>query len=281
MRKKDRTDEGHDFSGLPAGKTISPADIQSKEFGVSRFGGYKMRDVDEFLDELTASMTKLTEENERLRAGAVIPAPPIGAANLDESARQAEQIIERANAEAARIVKGAEDEAATATGAVPTSGPDRAAVASFLAREREFLQSLAGLVQGHAEAIKGMARAARPAKPVEPVATTARTDRPDAAPQGRSTDAPEGPETPAGGSRADEVHEAPAGATEGSAEGVDEGSSEATTRQDPPAVREREEPIRAEEPAPASVGRSDGDEEKEASDAERDRSLRELFWGED
>ena len=37
------------------GATITPADIQRQEFGVSRFGGYRMRDVDEFLDRLTAS----------------------------------------------------------------------------------------------------------------------------------------------------------------------------------------------------------------------------------
>jgi DivIVA domain-containing protein len=283
MRKKDRTDDGHDFSGLPAGKTISPADIQAKEFGVSRFGGYKMRDVDEFLDELTASMTKLTEENERLRGGAVMPAAPIGAGNLDESARQADQIIEQARAEAARIVKGAEDEAATTSGAVPSSGPDRAAVAAFLAREREFLQSLASLVQGHAEAIKGMAKAARPTKPAEPVATAARTDGPQAAAQAPSTEEPGRTEIHAGEARADgaPADEAPAAVTEESAGGGDAEAPNASAPQEPPAIRERDEPIRVEEPAPASVGRSEGDDEKETSDAERDRSLRELFWGED
>ena len=34
----------------PASGVISPADIQRQEFGVSRFGGYRMRDVDEILD---------------------------------------------------------------------------------------------------------------------------------------------------------------------------------------------------------------------------------------
>jgi len=50
-----------------AGATITPLDIQQKEFRVSRFGGYRMRDVDEFLDRLTEVVTGLTEENARLR----------------------------------------------------------------------------------------------------------------------------------------------------------------------------------------------------------------------
>jgi DivIVA domain-containing protein len=38
---------------VAAPSRLSPADIQQKEFRVSRFGGYKMRDVDEFLDQIT------------------------------------------------------------------------------------------------------------------------------------------------------------------------------------------------------------------------------------
>src|SRR6478736_4299400 len=52
-----------------AGAPISPGDIQKQEFGVSRFGGYRMRDVDEFLDRLTESTEALVAENERLGAG--------------------------------------------------------------------------------------------------------------------------------------------------------------------------------------------------------------------
>jgi DivIVA domain-containing protein len=278
MRKKDRMDEGHDFSGLPAGKAMTPADIQAKEFGVSRFGGYKMRDVDEFLDELTASMTKLTEENERLRAGGVIPAAPIGAAGLDESSREAEEIIERARAEAARIVKGAEDEAATAAGAASMSGPERAAVAAFLAREREFLQSLASLVQGHAEAIKGMARASRPAKPPEPAATAAGAERPAAAAPAPEVVGPAAPEAPAAEAPTGTPGEEPPA---GSAAGTGAEESVAPARQERPAAQEQEEPIRVEEPAPAAVSRNEGDDEEEGPDAQGDRSLRELFWGED
>ena len=46
--------------------------------------------------------------------------------------------------------------------AVSASGPqDRSAVNAFISREREFLQSLAGLVQEHAETVKGMAKSTR------------------------------------------------------------------------------------------------------------------------
>ena len=46
-----------------------PHDIQQKEFRVSRFGGYKMRDVDEFLDQITDSFTALTSDVDRLAGG--------------------------------------------------------------------------------------------------------------------------------------------------------------------------------------------------------------------
>jgi hypothetical protein len=39
-------------------------------------------------------------------------------------------------------------------------------VDAFLTQERDFLQSLAALVQGHAESVKGMARRARAKSPV-------------------------------------------------------------------------------------------------------------------
>ena len=73
--KKDKgADAAQDFAGMPASTTIMAADIQQKEFGVSRFGGYRMRDVDEFLDLVTESMTKLSDENQRLRSAKGLPA---------------------------------------------------------------------------------------------------------------------------------------------------------------------------------------------------------------
>ena len=152
-----------------SGSAISPGDIQKQEFGVSRFGGYRMRDVDEFLDRLTESTEALLAENERLRAGG---APIVGTSDLDEVNRQADEILQRAREQAARIIGEA---SASATPTISEGGADRPAVDAFLYQERAFLQSLAGLVQGHAESVKAMARKTRqPAQEAtEPVATEA------------------------------------------------------------------------------------------------------------
>ena len=152
----------------PASGVITPADIQRQEFGVSRFGGYRMRDVDEFLDRLTASTEAIIAENERMRGGG---SPIVGTSDLDEVNRQADEIVQRARDEAARIVAEANEHAAALAGgatAVAATGADRAAVDAFLNRERDFLQSLATLVQGHAEAVKAMAKKSRGAPPRGP-----------------------------------------------------------------------------------------------------------------
>jgi len=149
------------------GAVITPADIQRQEFGVSRFGGYRMRDVDEFLDRLTASTEAVIAENERLRAGG---SPIVGTSDLDEVNRQADEIVQRARDEATHILAEANERAAAVVGgtAVAVTGADRAAVDAFLTRERDFLQSLATLVQGHAETVKAMAKKSRAAAPAAP-----------------------------------------------------------------------------------------------------------------
>src|SRR4249920_708235 len=168
MTKKDKdATDAQDFTGMPAtSAAVTAADIQAKEFSVSRFGGYRMHDVDEFLDQITESMTRLADENQRLRSANGLPvAPSIGAPDLADTSRQADEIIESARAEAAKIVQDARAQAVVGTAAV-VAGSDtgRAAVAPFLAQERDFLQQLAALVQSHAESVKGMAKASR-AKP--------------------------------------------------------------------------------------------------------------------
>jgi DivIVA domain-containing protein len=262
MRKRDK-DPGDalDFTGMPASETVTPADIQQKEFGVSRFGGYRMRDVDEFLDQVTVSMTKLSEDNERLRAAGGLPAAPgVGAPDLADTSRQADEIIERARAEAATIVREAREQAA-AVSATGGSGSDvtRAAVAPFLSQERDFLQELATLVQGHAESVKGMAKASRAAtaSPVTPPMREAESAA--ASVEESAAEAPEpGPAT----QPMPPVSRSP------------EPSAEA----EPPAET-ASEPIRVEEPATASVGAGDADDESAPDGG--DRSLRELFWGEE
>lgn len=236
MGKRDKTTQDGSFDvtgGVPSQTRtlLGPLEIQKKEFRVSRFNGYKMRDVDEFLDAVTDSMSALVAENDRLRTGA--PAPVVGAPDLDDVSRQADEIIERARAEAARIVA----EAKVQTPGVASTPQDRAAVNAFLTNEREFLQSLAGLVQGHAESVKGMSKAVKKASPTAPP----KAEEAEAAPDVTT------------------VQEAPAPEV-------------------PTQVPESESPVRVEEPEPAAMARSDGEDD---GAADGDRSLRDLFWGED
>jgi DivIVA domain-containing protein len=228
-------------------RVVTPEDIQRQEFGVSRFGGYRMRDVDEFLDQLTTSMQAMLAENERLRAGGA-GAPIVGSADLDDVNRQADEIIQRARDEAARIV-------AEASASTPTTPGDRAAVDAFLSQERDFLQQLAMLVQGHAETVKGMARRSRQA----PV-TVAADDEADAG---------DGP--------SDEPSDGTADVPE---DVVDVTDADQPTRVDmPPVSPESAQGAEAEgdQPAaprtpPARAGSDGGD---------GDPSLRALFWGDD
>jgi DivIVA domain-containing protein len=293
-------------------RTLSALDIQQKEFRVSRFGGYKMRDVDEFLDQLTDAFSALSAENERLRGGA----PIVGSPDLDDVTRQADEIIARARAEATRIT--GEAKASAASPGVADGSTDRAGVTAFLTREREFLQSLAGLVQEHAEAVKGMARSSRsaplaavpaPAVPA-PAATPARgsaAERPAPAtttaaeaqeaavskPGGRASEqapsqtpevdteaapeaaeAGEAPEVSPEAGEAPEVSPEAGEAPEVSREAAEEPhAQEEREGETPTRLPESEETVRLEEPAAARTARGD--------EPEGDRSLRELFWGED
>jgi DivIVA domain-containing protein len=221
---------------------ITPADIQRQEFGVSRFGGYRMRDVDEFLDRLTESTELLVAENERLRAGV---SPIVGTSDLDDVNRQADEIVQRARDEAARIEAAARERAAAATGDAPAPdaapGGSQPAVDAFLGQERSFLQSLATLVQGHAESVKGMAREARRAASASEPAPT-RAASPSNA--GDEISLPEA---------SDDAEEAPADANANAA-GPDE-------------------TVVLEVPQPTASRRDGG--------REGDPSLRQLFWGED
>jgi DivIVA domain-containing protein len=275
MRKKDKdAGDAQDFTGVPTTETVTPADIQQKEFGVSRFGGYRMRDVDEFLDHVTVSMTKLAEDNQRLRSATGVPAAPgvtpaIGAPDLAETSRQADEIIERARAEAATIVREAREQAAAMSatgGSEPTAA--RAAVAPFLSQERDFLQQLATLVQGHAESVKGMAKASRtatasraesPQPPPAPVEPRVAVQEPEPAP-----DVP-APDVPAPGPATQPMPTVPRAAE--------------PPAQPEPRADDTSEPIRVEEPATASVGAGDADDDGTPEGG--DRSLRELFWGEE
>ena len=250
MKKKDTTGEGtSEWSSTSAGR-ITPADVQQKEFRVARFGaGYRVREVDEFLDQVTDALSALTQENERLLRGA---GP--GSTSSPPSVR-------------------------------PTSDDsDRAAVDVFLRREKGFLQDLGELVQTHAEELRTMIRAVRrdaapPAAEAEALAEAPRVESaatPIAAPEapiGSSSEAtPEAMEEAE--ARPEEASTAPAAIEVTQEQAPDAAEDDQATGEQTATItgNPTDEPIRLEDPEPARSRRSDEEE---------GGSLRELFWGEE
>jgi DivIVA domain-containing protein len=236
-------------------KRISPLEIQQKEFRLSApiFGrGYNEHDVDSFLDEVTEEVARLHADNRRLReqmeSRGTVPMDPGAAAEADD-------VIRRARQEAARIVSEAEAEAnqisSAAAPAAATAGPtatagggvgSRIPLTAFLAREREFLQSMAGLIQSHADSVKSDVRKAR-----ETIAQQSPSGT--SAPAGPSREAPPSVE----GNPAPRTNEATKeGTTEGSAESTAAAPQDAAERSEPPGPAEASRAL-AEEPWQAPV----------------------------
>ncbi|MBI2238059.1 MAG: DivIVA domain-containing protein [Actinobacteria bacterium] len=174
MRKKKRQAQAEQTPEPSGRPRVTPMDVQQKEFRPS-FRGYNERDVDGFLDEITEEISLLLDENRRLRDEVgTAPAAPLFRGT--DPSGEAEEVVARAREEAARIVREAEARAAV----VGTAGGAEAAAAisPFVKVEREFLQSLAGLIQGHAESVKEMVRAARDSQ-AEAEAARAPVPRPE------------------------------------------------------------------------------------------------------
>jgi DivIVA domain-containing protein len=251
MTERDETNNPTGWDGTPAPK-ITPVDVQQKEFRVARFGaGYRMREVDEFLDRVTDALTALIAENERLQrtAGTRPTAPAVPS---------------------------------------PAAGGDREAVDAFLRSEKGFLQDLGTLVQSHAEQLKAMARSARKEPAAAPAQTAqigSEVPEPDGDPVAQSTtaesttaeevdrlpadvEAMSAPETqqPEPAMMAEPVDEPPDAPAHDDAE-VEVGAE----RDETVTGAVAEEPIQIEEPEPARSGRADDDRD----------GLRELFWGEE
>lgn len=257
MRRKNKQEQQPSTSGMTR---ITPLDIQQAEFRLA-FRGYNERDVDAFLDRVTEDLSSYLEENQRLQAAPGVVRVPEGDAR-DEAA----DIVTRAREEAAAIIRRAEDEAAAirAAAGAGMGGDARSAVAPFLNKERDFLQGLGSLVQTHAEEIKGMVLAVR---------ARAEAVHSEQAPASEvRTDADAGTETPAGpGSEGPTATLEPASSSEirtrmgfGS-ETVS--APDETDGDDTVAVDPATEPVLTTEGSPASD--------------RRERSLRELFWGEE
>ncbi|HEX9313701.1 MAG TPA: DivIVA domain-containing protein [Actinomycetota bacterium] len=313
MGRKDR-EEALAASPEPRQQRITPVDIQQKEFRLS-FRGYSEREVDEFLDLVTEEVARLHAENRRLQEDVEFQRTvPIGT----DSAIRADEIVRRAREEADRIVAEARARAAggRAGSAARSAGgaAEAAAVGRFLGREREFLQSLAALIQRHAEAVKEDARSARrvpdaAGSPVEePGEEPAREDEPALeAPPSEETSRQEqntgetvpprdlagveGRETQAASGEHEEGQAIgsppePPPAPESERDRWIDDEPESTTQAwtaplvvDSPSTWAVGPEISAPEgtPSPPNLGSGPVAEE----DPGEDRSLRELFWGED
>ena len=269
MRRK----KGSEDAPAMGDARITPEEVQQVEFRLA-FRGYNERDVDAFLDRITEGLSATLEENERMRAGAGGSLP-----GTSGSTAEAEVTLARARSEAEEILRRAREEAAgiRATAGIG-SGDARNAVAPFLNREREFLQSLGSLVQTHAEEIKQMVMAIREraetsaARPesVRPLASELpAADRAPAVEEEPSPPAAE--EMPAAAfepASAAEIRER-LQASEPPREIVlpDEADAPEPEVSQPVVVESATEPVFSTEGSPASE--------------RRERSLRELFWGED
>jgi DivIVA domain-containing protein len=247
MRRKKGTEE----ATTTGDARITPEEVQQVEFRLA-FRGYNERDVDAFLDRITEGLSSYLEENEQLRSGAglalAVPA---------ESGDDADAIITRARAEADQIVRRAHEQAAGIRVAGAGSGDARATVAPFLNKEREFLQSLGSLVQTHAEEIKQMVMAIRERD------AAAEAERASATADGPASAPPPAFE-PASAAEIRErlqASEPPAEIT------LPEDDTPEPQVSQPVVVESATEPVFSTEGSPASE--------------RRERSLRELFWGED
>jgi DivIVA domain-containing protein len=160
-RKQEKT-KGHEAQPATGGSTrITPVDIQQKEFGLA-FRGYNERDVDQFLDHVTEEVARLYAENKRLREELEFART----SRLDlGGAEEADALLRQAREEAARLLADARARVSVMDPEVGAPGGrgTAAALAPFVAQEREFLQSLANLIQTHAEAVKDQIRRARDA----------------------------------------------------------------------------------------------------------------------
>ena len=273
MRRKKGTDDA------PAtGARITPEEVQQVEFRLA-FRGYNERDVDAFLDRITEGLSSYLEELERLRPAVGQPHQAFAGSTGDAAA-----MVARARAEADEIVRRAHEQAAGIRAAGAGPGDARGAVAPFLNREREFLQSLGGLVQGHAEEIKQMVVAIRERAEAPSAHDAARSAAtPTSVPEVRPSDEADAAGDRASASSPSQVSAAappediePASAAEirerlgasGPPVEIGPADDDDLPSQAPPIVVDSgTEPVFSTEGAPATE--------------RRERSLRELFWGED
>jgi DivIVA domain-containing protein len=275
MRRKNKQEQPAPASGTAR---ITPVDIQQVEFRLA-FRGYNERDVDAFLDRVTEDLSAYLEENQRLQT-----TPGVVRVPDREAADEAGAVVAQAREEAAAIIRRAEDEAAAIRASAGAGGgaDARSAVAPFLNREREFLQGLGGLVQTHAEEIKAMVMALRAraetiqagTTPGSEVRVDAGVGAEDPATSRSSVEGPSASVEPATSGEIrtrlgfePETASVPDDPETVSVPDEPEGGDDAPAIEETMIVESATEPVYTKEGSPTTD--------------RRERSLRELFWGED
>jgi hypothetical protein len=199
-----------------------------------------------------------------------------------DAVRAAEEIRAKAQEEAAAILRDARARAAAmGAGGSPREGGPPSGVGPFLQAEREFLHGLGGMIKRHAESITDMARRMQQAQ-VEagPGDRGGRTSAPSASSVV--------PGSPTAGNSAQESPKAASAAA-----GEVQSAWAATGTAVPAATATEEEPTIVSIPpspvdtpgeaSPTAPADGDADEEdgRGRSAPNDQRSLRELFWGEE
>jgi DivIVA domain-containing protein len=271
-KRHNRSEQTSPVAATGEAKRITPVDIQQREFRLA-FRGYHEGEVDQFLDELTEEVARLYAENKRLREEVDFKRTE----RFDTHATgDVDALMRQAREEAARIVDEARASALAAPGSTQLSSLQPATVQAatallgpFLAREREFLQSLAALIQGHADDVKEGIRRAK-----EEMTTAARAE---------STKEADEVVQPVGVApvedRAEEVIEKTDDRESAEEEPVDDapspdqegGEDTSSWRSGDRIMDLTENNVEVDRPAPQRVAADDRD----------DRSIREFFWGED
>ncbi|MFL5799951.1 MAG: DivIVA domain-containing protein [Actinomycetota bacterium] len=219
-----------DEGSAEAGARLSPVDVQQVQFRRA-LRGYEEQEVDDFLDRVTEELTRLLDERRALteRAGQLPTIRVQSAGDAASVSRQAEELVAQARERADSVVRDAQQRAAAivrdAQARAGVSAPAASAtgsgpgVAGFVTKEREFLQQLAALVQGHAQTMRDMVATARESGAAAPRGPAP----PGGAPTGAAAGSPPGPGT---GS--------PPGAAAGSSPGPGTGSPSSGAAGSPP-----------------------------------------------
>jgi DivIVA domain-containing protein len=287
----------------PETRRITPVDIQQKEFRVG-FRGYTMGEVDAFLDEVTEEVARLYADNKRLREdaefGRTSRLETSGAAEADAIVRQAREeaarLIAEATARASAIGAASAPSTPSQPGPAPApAGPSTEIMGIFLARERAFLQNMANLIQAHAEGVKQDVRRVRerPAQPAHVEQSRPAEVSGDIAGQTPPVEAQEAVR-PTGAAEEAQPRE-PARAEERVVERESEPAASQDivdlTRETEPVAEDRADAVLS--PVPEGTSARNVEEASglhtapstrpgvEEDDTKEDRSIRELFWGED